>query len=108
MTRENMISILGNMVGEDEDTDVLSTYLDLAGDAILNRAYPYKTDWDNLEVPARYHRLQCEIAAFLLNKRGAEGQTAHGENGITRSYGSADIPDDMLSGIVPYVGVIGR
>lgn len=108
MTREQMITILENAVGEDEDTDVLSTYLDLAGDAIINRAYPYAKDDEELEVPKKYHALQCGIAIFLLNKRGAEGQTAHGENGITRSYGSADIPDDMLSGIVPYVGVIGR
>jgi hypothetical protein len=50
--------------------------------------------------------LQCEIAAYLLNKRGAEGQTSHTENGITRNYGGADVPESMLSSIIPRVGVM--
>lgn len=39
-------------------------------------------------------------AAF--SKVGAEGETAHSENGTNRSYGSADkYPKDMLRDIVP-------
>jgi hypothetical protein len=70
----------------------------------MNRAYPFGTD--ESEVPARYEFLQCEIAAYLLNKRGAEGQTAHGENGISRSYESADVPESMLGAVTPFCGVI--
>jgi len=50
--------------------------------------------------------LQLEIATYLLNKRGAEGQTAHSENGISRSYESADVPSSMLNQIVPHCGII--
>lgn len=83
--------------------DILISYLAIAGQKILRRAYPY--DESVIEVPRRYGYLQCEIAAYLLNKRGAEGQTAHSENGVSRTYASADVPESMLSEIVPHVGV---
>lgn len=107
MTREEMTEMLTEMVG-DEELTVLSTYLTLAGEAIINRLYPYANDDTELRVPRKYQGLQVEIAAYLLNKRGAEGQIQHIENGIHRNYGSADIPDDMLSRIVPMVGIIGQ
>lgn len=106
MTKEEMTVMLADMVGDD-DSLVLSTYLNAAGEAIINRVYPYAKDDEELTVPRKYHGLQVEIAAYMINKRGAEGQIQHIENGIHRNYGSADIPDDMLSRIVPYVGVIG-
>jgi hypothetical protein len=46
-----------------------------------------------------------EIAAYLLNKRGAEGQTSHSENGISRGYESGSIPESMLSDVLPFVGI---
>ena len=107
MTGQEMTVMLQRITGE-TDQVVLSTYLTLAGEAILRRAYPYAKDDEELEVPKKYQTLQIEIAAFMCNKRGAEGQVQHIENGIHRNWGSADIPDDMLSRIVPYVGVIGE
>ena len=92
------------MVGDSDSDETLAIYLRLAGQKIINRAFPY--DHDVEEVPKRYSTLQCEIAAYMLNKRGAEGQTAHTENGITRSYGSADVPESMLSIVVPHCGTI--
>ena len=84
--------------------DVLNVYLTIAGRKIINRAYPY--DDSVREVPTRYGYLQCEIAAYLLNKRGAEGETAHSENGISRTYENAGVPDSMLSDVIPVCGVI--
>ena len=49
---------------------------------------------------------QVEVAAYLLNKRGAEGETAHSENGISRSYEDGDVPSSLLRDIVPYAGVV--
>ena len=103
MTRDEMIIMLEHMVGE-EDRNVLSAYLSMAGDALVDFIFPYEDDKD---VPKRYHNVQVELAAYWLDKRGAEGQTEHSENGVRRTYGSADIPDEMLSRITPYVGVIG-
>lgn len=105
MTLEEKLTMLKAMVGGSDTDEVLSAYLNIAGWKIITRAYPYGSDV--AEVPTKYETLQCEIAAYLLNKRGAEGQTAHSENGISRSYENADIPASMLSVITPHVGVIG-
>ncbi len=104
MTHEEKLQLLKAMVGESDTEEVLLAYLNIAGDKIINRAYPFGTDAP--EVPKRYDFLQCEIAAYLLNKRGAEGQTSHSENGISRSYESADVPDSLLGAVTPMVGVL--
>lgn len=104
------LNILKVMLGQPEgnpddwNDDVLSAYLNLAGQKILGRLYPFDMPED-AEVPKRYQGLQCEIACYLLNKRGAEGQTSHSENGISRAYESASVPDSMLFEVVPFVGV---
>ncbi len=103
MTKKDKISALKVMVGN-EDDEILSTYLMLAGKKILSRAYPYDDTVSN--VPYKYEALQLEIAAYLINKRGAEGQTAHSENGISRTYENADVPSSMLKSITPHCGVI--
>ena len=103
MTDNEKLVLLKGMVEETDDAK-LSVYLTLAKNKILNRAYPY--DDSITEVPNRYATLQCEIAAYLWNKRGAEGQTSHSENDISRHYESADVPESMLKGITPHVGVI--
>ena len=104
MTQAEKLKLLKAMVGESDTEEVLLAYLNIAGRKILNRAFPFGTD--DTEVPTRYDFLQCEIAAYLLNKRGAEGQTAHSENGISRSYESADVPESLLGAITPMVGVL--
>ena len=108
MTHENQLKILASMVDEVEyDEDTLSAYLDLAGDVIRNRLYPYMdADDEDTPVPAKYHMLQVDIASVLFAKRGAEGQTTHDENGVKRVYASAGVPEEMLSQIAPFVGVI--
>ena len=104
MTDTEKLTYLRAMVGGSDTDEVLSTYLVVAGKKIISRAYPY--DDTVTEVPDKYDTLQCEIAAYLLNKRGAEGQTQHSENGITRSYENADVPSSMLKVVTPHCGVI--
>lgn len=107
MTREQKLTYLGKMIdNESEEEDILSIYLDIAGDKILNRMYPYIEDYTGMEVPDRYVMIQLNVAAYLLNKRGAEGEIQHIENGIHRNYGSADIPDGMLKDIHPFCKAI--
>ena len=109
MTEIEKLALCRVMVEQPPDADgwsdsVLKSYLTIAGQKILDRAYPY--DDTVTEVPRRYGYLQCEIAAYLLNKRGAEGETSHTENGISRTYENADVPESMLSGVIPHCGVI--
>ena len=74
------------MVGANEsEAALLLMYLADAERAILNHLYPMEEDMSHT-LPARYESRQVEIAAYLYNKRGAEGETSHNENGISRSY----------------------
>lgn len=98
MEKSVMLEKLKAMTGEQTE-EVLSTYLDLAGNKILRKAYPY--DDTQTTVPEKYHYTQLEVAAYLLNKRGAEGETAHSENGISRSYEDGDVPSSLMREVVP-------
>lgn len=109
MTEVDKLSLLRAMVGQPANSenwsdDVLISYLKIAGEKVINRAYPY--DDTVTEVPRRYGALQCEIAAYLLNKRGAEGEISHSENGVNRTYGSADVPESLMSNITPFIEVM--
>lgn len=97
------MEILRGMVGDEKDA-VLVAYLKAAAAAVIAKAYPFRSDID--KVPDKYAMRQVEIAAYLINKRGAEGQLSHSENGISRSYESGDVPESMLKGITPYCGVV--
>ncbi len=87
-----------------EDKAKLGAYLAMAADKVLARAYPY--DSSQTTVPARYETLQCRIAAYLWDKRGADGETGHTEPGVTRAYEDGDVPASMLRDIVPMCGVV--
>lgn len=109
MTEVEKLSLLRVMVGQpatDENWSdaVLTSYLKIAGDKIIKRAYPYDDTVE--EVPRRYGVLQCEIAQYLLNKRGAEGQTTHSENGVNRTYENADIPESLMREVIPHIEVL--
>lgn len=52
-------------------------------------------------VEPRYLGVQVSMAVEIFNKRGAEGQVGHSENGIDRSYETGDISEGILSKITP-------
>lgn len=105
MADNEKLTKLRLMVGAMESEDaLLLMYLTDAERAILNHLYPMDDEAHTL--PNRYESRQVEIAAYLYNKRGAEGETSHNENGISRSYESGWIPDSMLSDIIPFGSVV--
>lgn len=103
MLETEKIGMVKSMTGETSD-GVVSAYLKIAGNKICRKAYPF--DPTVTEVPEQYSLLQVEIAVYLLNKRGAEGEAAHSENGISRTYENGDVPPSMLRQIVPMCGVL--
>lgn len=80
----------------DVDDGILIFCLDRAKDIICDIRNSDK-------VETRYLNTQISIAIELYNKRGAEGQLAHTENGISRTYSSADISREIIRTIVPVV-----
>lgn len=103
MPEYDQVELVKTMTGEANESTV-SSYLAVAGAKICRRLYPFDTSIQ--EVPAQYYFLQAEIAAYLLNKRGAEGELSHSENGISRSYENGDIPESMMRQITPMAGVL--
>lgn len=102
MTNAEKIQMVKTLSGETSD-DIVSAYLNLAGDKICRLAYPFDTAVS--VVPYEYEMLQCDAAVYLLNKRGGEGETTHEENGVNRQYENADLPASMLRVVVPHIGV---
>ena len=94
----------------DSDEELLYDLLETAKYAILARRFPfgdYPTDDDgNVVLEARYLDLQYRMALDMYNKQGAEGEIAHAENGVSRSYESSWISAQLLEEVTPFVGTV--
>lgn len=86
--------------------DVVTVYLTLARNAMLERLFPYDTTKDAGDVPTRYDTLQCELAARYFLRRGGQGETNHEENGVNRNWDSVD-DADILQRLTPFAKVGG-
>ena len=103
----------------DSNEELLADCIETAKYAILARRFPYgeypvretadSTDENPVTetyVEDRYLDLQFRIALDLYNKQGAEGEKAHGENGISRTYESSWISEQLLREVTPFVGAV--
>lgn len=82
-----------------EATDAqIAVYLEDAAEAILLRRYPFGLP-EVAEVPKEYEKLQCRLAARYLLRRGADGEKAHNEDGVNRTYGSVN-DEDLLMEVI--------
>ena len=82
----------------------LEDILESAKAVILSRRFPFGEQ--PTEIEERYKDLQIRIAVEMFNKRGAEGETMHSENGVNRTYQSANVSEDLLKEITPKAGVV--
>lgn len=90
------------LIPDEENEQLLKELLNQAEDAIKQK----RRTPPELPMESRFETLQIEIATFLYNKLGAEGEASHSENGVSRSYENAHIPGSMLNTIVPLGKVI--
>lgn len=103
MTNAEKLTALKTAILPDADTDaVLEDTLKLSEALVLNKMYPFGYE-DGMTVPARYERLQIELAVELYSKRGAEGQSGHNENGISRTWPEKSA---ILSRVISHVGSV--
>lgn len=101
MTDVEKLTTLRDMIAPDTDTDeVLTATLKTAEAMVLNRMYPFGYD-EAMTVPPRYERIQLQLAVELYGQRGAEGQSGHSENGISRSWPEKN---RLLQSILPHCG----
>lgn len=106
MTNEEKIAGLKVLISpETADDSLLSILLSQAEGIVLNKRYPFGVPED-ATVPRAYEHIQLQIAVELFAKMGAEGQTAHNENGIYRTYEAADVSPSLLKRIIPICGSV--
>ena len=67
-------------ITENTNDNELVDILESAKAVILSRRFPFG-EWP-AEIEDKYKDLQIRIAVEMFNKRGAEGETAHSENGV--------------------------
>ena len=101
MTHDEKMAALKLRIAPDTASDdLLSELLNQAGAIVLNRRFPFGYP-DSSEVPSQYERVQVSIALELFSKMGAEGETSHSENGISRTYEAGDVSPSLLKQIMP-------
>lgn len=104
MSNEERLEALKVLISPDTAADnLLMMLLEQAEGIVMNRRYPFGAP-EGMEMPTQYENVQIRIALELYSKMGAEGQTAHDENGISRTWESADVSPSLLKTIMPLCG----
>ena len=104
MSENEKIALCKSLIPDASVTDdVITAYLNLALQKILDRLYPFGSQ--TAELSSNYDMLQCELAVRMIARRGGEGEINHSENGISRTWANVD-DEDLLSRVVPFVGVL--
>lgn len=105
MTDEEMVAQVELLVGDERLSQYAAAYLARAKGVIVERLWPYSDEATWADVPEKHHPLAVDIAVYLVNRRGAEGETSHSESGTSRSYEDAGVPTSYLMGLTPHAGV---
>lgn len=110
MTTADKIAMLRTLLGGDSGAtdEILGALLAFAEGEILNwmyRSYP-KIPEGVTEVPCEYAMIEIHAALIGYNLSGAEGQTAHTENSITRQFAYSDMVAFIHKNVTPYVYVL--
>ena len=95
MTLTDKVSMLRVLLRNDEGAtdDILTALLTFAEAEILAWMYrSYPTLPDGVDgVPREYEMIQIHACVIGYNMSGAEGQTSHAENGISRQFAYSDM-----------------
>ena len=104
MTDEEKKQLVSIMTDETSDS-VVSAYLNFAEQVVYEKAYPFGNYPETF--PSQYDGVQVEIAVYMINKRGAEGEIVHLENGVSRHWEDAGIAPSLLRRITPCAVPLG-
>lgn len=107
MTSAEKLAMLKAMPGMNTVEDAtLTVYLDFAKLEILAWLYSGKTPEGVTDVPARYEPTQIMAVVAGYGIAGAENQTAHSENGISRTFKYEDMIAYIRSHVAAYAQVV--
>lgn len=86
---------------------VMADCLDSAEALYYSLRFPFASDDDLPDsVERKYINWVYRAALEIYSKSGADGQTAHSENGISRTWDSSGISEALKREIVPKCGVV--
>ena len=103
MTDAEKLTTLQTLTG-DENIDLLQSCLDFAKDKILKKRFPFGGVPEDF--PEEYDQIHLQLAQYLLLRVGAEGETVHLENGISRHWEDGDVPATLMRQITPKGGAL--
>nr|DAH66802.1 MAG TPA: tail connector protein [Caudoviricetes sp.] len=110
MAEEQKLDMLANVLGITLDAtteDVLTAYLALAKSEIIAWRYSLSPSYSEItEIPKEYETVQIFAVVAGYSQRGAENQTGHSENGISRTFSHADMVQYIHANVRPICGVI--
>lgn len=90
MDKNRIIENLMMYLGESNE-DLISLLVDLACQNVVNRRYPFGyTEEQEAAAIKQYGNVVFRAVVYAYNMQGAEGQSSHSENGISRSYVDED------------------
>lgn len=87
----------------------LEDVLESAKDVILSRCFvsPHRASEEDRAVALTEHNEKVLRASVVIyNMRGIEGQTAHSENGVARSFDDYEGLKPILESIIPRCDVV--
>lgn len=95
---------------DDTDTSedaLITTYLDMAGQEILNWRYS-NANPNNVptEVPTIYEIIQVQAVIVGYTQAGVEGQVLSIENGVHRHFEYSDMVKYVRGNVIPVAGVM--
>ncbi len=106
MTRDEKLEMLNTLLdGSVPSDEKLEAYLTLAGTEIIQWMYHLVGVPENAEVPAKYDVTQVYAVVAGFTHEGSEGQKAHNENGINRTFEYADMLDYIHQNVLAIVRV---
>ena len=107
MNDSEKLSMIKSMLGfEDASEDKrLTAYLDASKREILAWRDSYSAEAPD-EGPAEYEMTQVSAVVAGYSQSGAENQTSHSENGISRAFKYEDMIAYIRSHVIPIVKVM--
>lgn len=96
-------------ISSTSEDDRLTEYLHMANAEILNWLYINvgAVPSNIVTVPTRYEQVQIQACIAGYNLSGAENQTSHSENGVSRQFKYEDMIAYIHCHVTPFIGIPG-
>lgn len=104
---EMVQTVMGISDSETAEVERIEVYLNAAAKEILAWRYSLSGNQPS-EVPEEFEMVQVWAVITGYSQIGAEGQSAHSENGISRTFNYSDMIQYIHRNIRPLVGVLSR